>query len=69
MNDLKTESDLGKIEKAAKDTLTSVDSIRGGIADTTSSLESTSQILKKVLAGDVPSLDEMRLYFNEKADK
>jgi hypothetical protein len=65
----KTETDLGKIEKAAKDTLTSVDSIRGAITDTTSSLDSTSQILKKVLAGDVPSLDEMRLYFNEKADK
>ena len=64
-----TEANLGKIENAARDTLKVVESIRGGIADTTSSLKSSSQILKKVLAGDVPSLDEMRLYFNEKADK
>ena len=65
----KTETEIAKIEKAAKDTLESVASIRRGMADTASSLESTSQILKNVLAGEVPSLDNMRLFFNEKADK
>ena len=65
----KTETDLKKIEQAANDTLRSVGSVREGIADTQLSLESTSQLLKTVLAGDVVSLDALRLYFNEKADK
>lgn len=65
----KTEADLKKIEQSANDTLRSVGSIREGIAGTQSSLESTSQLLKTVLAGDVVSLDALRLYFNEKADK
>ena len=65
----KTEADLKKIEQSANDTLRSVGSIREGIAGTQSSLERTSQLLKTVLAGDVVSLDALRLYFNEKADK
>ena len=64
-----TETDLDTIEAGANTTLKAVASIRATVADTMESLEKTRLVLRSVLAGEIPSLDQLRLYFNEKGDK
>jgi hypothetical protein len=64
-----TESELEKIEEAVESITGSVGSIRETYNLTKESLERTQELLRLVLAGETPTLDQFRLYFKEAKDK
>lgn len=65
----KTEAELERIEEAAEAITDGVKTIRETIGKTRVSLERTEQMLQTVLSGEAPSLNQLRVYFNEREDK
>jgi hypothetical protein len=65
----RAESELDNIEEAAESITKSVDSIRETYNLTKESLERTQELLRLVLAGETPTLDQFRLHFKEAKDK
>lgn len=66
---VETETELEAIEEATNSITESVETIRNSVNDTKASLGRTQEVLKTILDGRPPSLDQLRIYFNEKEDK